>query len=95
VRAGLLFERLLALPIDDVANSCPIDRARAHRAGLGGGVEGAVGEELEAEARAAREARRRSAWAVRALLESCRPLRSSLPNGCIQRNCADQEAPMK
>ena len=48
VRAGLLFERLLALPIDDAANSCPIDRARAHRAGFGGGVEGAAGEELEA-----------------------------------------------
>jgi hypothetical protein len=48
VRAGLLFERLLALPLDDAANSCPIDRARAHRAGFGGGVEGAAGEELEA-----------------------------------------------
>jgi hypothetical protein len=30
-RADLLFERLLALPIDDAANSCPIDRARSRR----------------------------------------------------------------
>jgi hypothetical protein len=37
MRAGLRFERLLGLAINDAADPCPVDRSGAHRAGLGHG----------------------------------------------------------
>src|SRR5271157_3420792 len=40
VRPGLRFQPLLALAVDDPADSRPIDRAGAHRAGLGRSVKG-------------------------------------------------------
>ena len=45
VRPGLRFQPLLALAVDDPADPRPVDRAGAHRAGLGRSVEGAAGEE--------------------------------------------------
>ena len=47
MRAGLLLQPLLGLPIDDAPDAGPVDRAGAHRAGLGRSVERAAGEELE------------------------------------------------
>src|ERR1700734_990725 len=45
VRAGLLFQRLLCLAVDDAADPRPVDRASAHRAGLSRSVECAAREE--------------------------------------------------
>jgi hypothetical protein len=45
VRAGLGFQRLLGLAVDDAADARPVDRAGAHRARLGRSVERAAREE--------------------------------------------------
>ena len=47
MRADLLLERLLRLPVDDPSDPGPVDRPSAVRAGLGRGVERAACKELK------------------------------------------------
>ena len=50
--AGNRAQPMLAEAIDQPANSRPVDRARAHRAGFGGGIERGLFENIRAQRRA-------------------------------------------